>query len=189
MRGRLLVGGALIIAVLVFGGMGGLYYWATQPAVSSSVSNSSGAAVMGEKIAIHNTKLTTKFFSTKINDAYVQREHTDRLSAGILDRYLFVSPVEAGSDQVAVTIGALPADGLRGISDVVFRQRNPDVYEPIAVGPAGSVAFVSEQAGYEVSVFMSHDGMYAAVVLSGRPDRQAEIYNQLTTMVADWRWL
>lgn len=189
MRGRWMVVGVVGLATAVLVSVGGLYYWATQPAVTHLVSNSNDTAVMGEKTTIHNATLNTKFFSTKISDAYIQREHTDRLGAGILDRYLFVSPVEAGSDQVAITIAASPPDGLKGVSDVVFRQRNPDVYEPIDSGLVNALAFVSEQSGYEVSVFIPHGTVYAAVALSGKPDRRAAIYDQLMTLIAGWRWL
>jgi hypothetical protein len=138
-----------------------------------------------------DVSFTTKFFTTKISDAYVTRDHTERTSTGFLDRYLLVSPVEAGSDQMAITIGNLPREGVGVISDVIFRQQNKEIYTPVQLEdlPEGSVAFVSRQNGYEISAFMPHADRYATVVVSGRPDREVSLRDQLKSAVSGWQWL
>ncbi|MCA9327578.1 hypothetical protein KDA14_03555 [Candidatus Saccharibacteria bacterium] len=115
---------------------------------------------------------------------------TNEVAQGItVGQYLLGSTNLRVTDQLAVTVGELGDINLADLPAVKFRATHPDAYEPTTRSfmPSGGVAF-SRIDHYETAVFWQNGGRFAAVVVSGSSARQAELEQELASVIGEWQW-
>lgn len=128
-------------------------------------------------------------FSSVLPDNIVIKNRVTKPQGIVLERLLAASAQQRQSDQLAVTVGRLPAEGLGELSDIQLRLRNPGDYRAVELlaAPEGAYAF-RKTAGFEISVFWADEQRFAAVVISGTTDRAGPLKTALDNLLENWRW-
>ncbi|HEX8350913.1 MAG TPA: hypothetical protein VF598_13200 [Hymenobacter sp.] len=118
------------------------------------------------------------------------RSHEVDNRAPVLERYILHTSHAAQSQQLAITIGSMPSEGLIGLSDVRFRQQSKTLYTSRTLSglPPQGFGFVSTDK-QELSAFIGQGGRYATIVLSGQTGSSAALEQDMADILASWRWL
>lgn len=167
--------------------------WANSP-TSTMGSTQQSSAVEGEVIQIEPKTFSTSFYATKVPNNYRLKSSNEFQAGPILAQTLFSgASSEPGlqiADQLGVSVGEMPPEGLQGVSAVMFRTRKPDLYQPVAYDwlPSGSVAFSQMGSDAEMSVFITEGSRYASVVVSGSSARSQSINEVLKEVIQSWQW-
>ncbi len=134
------------------------------------------------------------YFSTMVPD-YLLIKHQDLTSHGNTLLQVFMSGSlnstnRGDSDQLGITVGKLPTDGLLNNPDIQLRNRNPDIYvkQDSSSYPTDSLVFVKSQASYELSIFWSHKSKFAAVVLTSTVSRSNQLEQEAKNIISNWQW-
>lgn len=179
--------GATLAVVLVLLG-GWLYRWWHSPAESIVVSTGaqSSKVLSSENVLVpwETSQFTSRYPSN------LRIITSNEVAQGItVGQYLLGSTDLRVSDQLAVTVGKLEDLNLAELPAVKFRATHPESYEQTTLSftPPGGLAYSSVGA-YEVAIFWQEDGRFAAVVASGSSVRQAELEQQLESVIKEWRW-
>lgn len=165
--------------------------WSRQP--SRTIPDSQ--AVQGASVQVSTKNLATDLFTTIIAGTLIIKSQNLQAHGNILQQLYLASNVsqlgDPKTEQLAVTIGKLPAEGLNSISDVQIRLRSPGIYlpQPAGVYPAGAKVFVNNTNNYEIAVFWPHGSNYASVVISGTVDRRSDLESLVNTVLTNWQWL
>lgn len=181
----LAVGAVLALLVVIF------VIWANQPTSSRpSVSTVQGVNEVVEK----NKTLTSKYYSVSIPDSFNVKTKQEQDKGPIRSQTMlanantqFETPL---ADQMGITVGDLPSDGLAGLSDVKFRTLTSSGYsaKTFEGSPPGAVVFSKGGSTYEIAAFWPHNGRYAAVAVSGTADRTATLDKLLRQALTSWQW-
>ncbi len=164
--------------------------WASRPVIVGGPST----AVEGIQSSRSFESLSTDYYTTTIPDELAVKSQNNARHGNTLSQTFLVNEESNFNnpltDQLAITVGNLPSEGVTGLTDVQFRSRNPEKYSQVSQSsfPEGSKVFVSTANGYEKSVFWPYDGRYAAVVVSGTSDRATEINKDLDIVMTSWKW-
>jgi hypothetical protein len=167
--------------------------WANSP-TSTMGSIQQPSAVEGEVIQIEPKAFSTSFYATKVPNNYRLKSSNEFQTGPILAQTLYSSASsEPGlqiADQLGISVGEMPPEGLQGVSAVMFRSRKPDLYQPMVYDwlPSGSVAFSQIGSDAEISVFMTEDSRYASVVVSGSSARSQPMTDVLKNVIQSWQW-
>jgi hypothetical protein len=178
----------IISVIIVVSGCLALRHWWTGPATStiSSSGKSSETDVLGSQSVLE--PFETAYFTTRKPSTLTLRESSDNSKGAIQGRFLLKSKDARFSDQAGITIGNL--DGaLNELSAVKLRLSQPENYQPTSItsAPLGAIIFSSTRE-YETAVFWQKDGRYAAVAISGAPQREDELNNTLSIILSNWQW-
>jgi hypothetical protein len=172
----LLIAGGLIVWV---------YQWATTPVVDVP---KSPTTVQG--VSSQNVTYAMEFFTTLVPDYLVEKTHNTKTQAPLLGQYVLKHRQPKLSDQLAITVGVLPAGGLEEIADLKVRRLDSAKYVMVpnaAALPEGAVTIYNE-AECETAVFWTDGGRFAIVVTSGTADRKSDLQVARDTVVSNWRW-
>lgn len=171
--------------------IGGFIFWANQP-VSDHPNQTS---VQGTSIEKAFKPISTDIFSTLVPDTLVVKDQTNDAHGSTLNQIFLTSnlgtPGNPITDQLAITVGKIPSDGLSGLSNIQFRLNHEGLYLPQEGALVGenSMTFIKTEQGYEKSVFWEENGFYAAVVVSGTVDRLNTLNEDLDKAIESWEWL
>lgn len=133
--------------------------------------------------------LQGKYFSTTIPEDVSLRTHNVAPQGTRIEQILANNKKSPLNDQLAVSIGKVPPEGLNGISDIQFRQNDSKKYQitEIKNAPPGAIVFNNLET-YEKSIFWVNEGKYAGVVILGSNDRRAALDNTLSIILEEWSW-
>lgn len=178
---RLLIIGA--IAVL---GWQGLSWARGSASTTTSTSNPDALANQADQPA---KIFEGVYFKGTLPANMVVKSHSKTQRGIALEQVLVASTNYRVTDQLAITIGKLPTEGLKELSDINYRQSNKQLYESLKLesAPIGAVAF-SRKDGFEKSVFWPHGSTYASVVVSGEVNRQDILSAALWQTLGGWQW-
>lgn len=191
MRRRHLATAAVMTASCVM--LLGLYAWARGPSNARITPASSG--VQGASTQDYTvTSQSNPHLTYSLPARFVSRTKSTAEGHPILFQQLFgATNGSTGSlypDQMAVTVGHLPSDGLSGLGDVQFRQRNSD-YEQLYfdwLEPFSGMAFQKKTGGYELGIFVYQKDMYASFVQSGLVDKREQIIHEMSQLLGTVEW-
>lgn len=188
---KLIISLVSVLGLLIISGTVAFSFWAR----SASKSPIEIKAVQGENTDSADFEITFQRFRTQIPGHYtIKNQYHDSLSA-ITDQLFYTAKTNTlmhpVNDQLAISVGILPVDGLIGLSDVNHRRINPQTYQPVVIKSMTPdvKSFKSTLNGFEVSYFWSNQNLYAAVVISTSIDRQAQAETDLTKIIDNWQWL
>ena len=191
-RQRHILGWLTGAGLVVSGASIGLNHWANTPASSSGVAQMvqevEGATTAPTYAAFEGTQ-----FVTDLPTRLSIKSSRDVANGPILTQMLLAAsggtPGSQIAEQLAITIGNVPAEGLSGVSAVSLREHSAAYTEQnFDWLPTGARAFTGSQGGYEMSVFFADDSRYAALVVTGSPNDAAALEAGLAHSVATWRW-
>jgi len=182
---------ALFLGVLlcILAGASTFFIWQHQPA-QGKITNPLPVGTDVKAAADVLEDYSARFFSTKVVSSLHLKNRNEIETASIMGQYLFTDKNPYNTDQLAITIGAAKSSAVGEISPVQLRRSRPDQYveAPTEAGfPESSVVFIKED-NYEKSVFWTHEGKYAGVVVSGGIDKRAQLENALKVAVTYWTW-
>ena len=132
----------------------------------------------------------TAYFTAPLPVGFVVKSNTENASPETMIQVVATKPQSQG-EQIAITLGTLPSDGLAGVSSYNLRIKNPDTYKQIEYGglPANSPTFHSDNGtNYEVTVFLTHASLYAVVSVSGISADASNINQVLESTIGNWKW-
>lgn len=177
---------AIVGAVVFLVAGNALYAWLNLPVASTGKS-----ALTAEKpgAAASTTAIQTDYFNTSVDNMNLRPRQAP--AGNTLVSVLAGSTRPIDGDNLAIAIKPLPSGGVMEVSDVNYRLHTPETYQRITddpLLPKGAVMFRATDK-YEVSLFWPHGDSYAAIVLTGRPDRPAQLEQHLKTILDNWHWL
>lgn len=125
-------------------------------------------------------------FATSLPTGFVQKD-TSPPSAEVTVRVLATNA--STRQQVGLSGGTLPGEGLSGVADYNLRTKNTAEYKRSTVTtlPAGTTAF-EDTAGSMVTLFWPHGGKYVSITVSGNPGSTRELYDTLSKTLQSWQW-
>lgn len=164
-----------------------VWRWAAQPVVGKPTEQ---VTQVQAKTTKGPTDINTAYFQTKLEGSLAIRSNQEGQTAQLLQQIVALNEQNANSDQLAITIGLLPAGGIEELSAVKFRTSKAQDYTRVSVAgmPVDAVVFRSTGSQYEFSVFWPKGTMYAAIVSSGTKTRQQDITTQMMTTINSWQW-
>jgi len=178
-RKRVTIGAiaGLIILVSVF-----FIDWiANQPV--TSVINIPSSAYTSPKITYQ--KIDTAYFATKIPSIYQVTKTVDNYDQTNLNISAYSRSTKI---EIAFVTDVLPSGGLGGLSSYQLRSTDTTDYAPYYNSqlPSGAVAFQATSGQSMYSVFIIHNGRYAAVTVSnGAP---TDLLTLLNGIFSAWLW-
>ena len=135
-------------------------------------------------------RIMNRYFGTELPAGFnLKRQAISDSPDSLLN--LVATTSSSQDEQFAVTIGALPAGGLAGLSDYNLRVTKPADYTSYIVAglPAGAVAFRTVNSPAAFTVFWPHGTEYAEIALS---TDSAATLEQLNTVFehakSNWKW-
>lgn len=134
--------------------------------------------------------IETAYFRAPMPVGFIVKSNTENATPETMIQVVATKPQSQG-EQIAITLGTLPNDALAGVSSYNLRVKNPDTYLPVEYGglPANSPTFHSDNGtNYEVTIFLSHASLYAAVTVSGISSDASNINQALESIVGNWQW-
>ena len=163
-----------------------LYVWANQNVVVTSYTTNN---VITPSSPSQTSQINDKYFNAVVPAGYTINSKSAVPEGNMLSRYVLKNIDPKSLDQLAITIGTLPSEGLTGLSDVMFRAKNTQYvpYNSIKIADK-SVEFIAENP-FELSVFWSHGNRYAAVVISGTQDRGEVLKKVINDLIGKWSWI
>jgi len=183
------IGIAVVLAVLV-GAVAVLLHWMN--------TDNNGTVHVGKPNAENTTAVTpvlptdvkTPYFTTLLPGGFtIKRQvETPNATPTLLQ---MVANGGTNKQQFAVTVGALPTDGLSGTGDYNLRVTDKTAYAPFSPPnlPAGAVAYRSTSGAAAFTVFWTHGTHYNELAFSS--DGEAT-YDQLlatySQVMASWNW-
>lgn len=176
---------ALGIAVLVFAGIL-LVTWMGSP---STVTPGAVSSVLSDTSENEQKRIEGQFFSAEIPSQITVRTHNKTPQGIRLEQLLAVGSKSQPGEQLAITVGTLPSDGIRSVSDVQYRMRNENLYRQVQFEtlPEQSLAFLGTGSS-EISVFWPFKGKYASVVISGVSTQNEELETIILGTLSSWQW-
>lgn len=180
---------AAFVAVIAIGLAAALWVWSRQPS-KSNIATQPSQSVLGQEVAAPE-KIETAYFTALLPVGFVVKTNTESsTNTQELVQIVAVQP-KAQGQQIAITIGQLPADGLAGVSSFALRNKNPNTYLPIEFGgmPADAKLFNStNDAVYEITAFMTRSALYAVIASSGISANQTDTNKNLMSVLTSWTW-
>lgn len=164
-----------------------VWRWAAQPVVGKPTEQ---VTQVQAKMTKGPTDINTAYFQTKLEGSLTIRSNQEGQTAQLLQQIVALDEQNANSDQLAITIGLLPAGGVEELSAVKFRTNKGQEYQRVSIAgmPVDAVVFRSIGSQYEMAVFWPRGTMYGAIVSSGIKTRHQELTNQIMTTINSWQW-
>jgi len=161
---------------------------------------SDGTVHMGTPVAQKQTvntlptepvSVTSSYYTTTLPGGFTVRRQADVTSSGPTLAQFSANTRSETDQQIGITIGRLPSDGLAGVADYHLRTSDTATYAAFTPAglPAGALAFRTTQGPAAITIFWPHDALYAE--LSFSTEGQAASNALLTTysqVLANWAW-
>jgi len=177
--------GSVSILVLAIG----FYRWTMQPSLATVSSNNIG--VLGDKTPA-TQQLSTVAFTADLTTDMTVRSQTSDTAKSIIVQLLAHSSNLKYSDQLAITVGTIPAGGLSEVTDYKYRTSNPQLYKVTPrtdLAPAAvSFTRVNDDGSHEQTIFWPDGQRYAAISVTGTFNRQTSLETMLYTLLQSWQW-
>jgi hypothetical protein len=161
------------------------FRWARQPIINSANVNSSV-----QSIQLENINYETDYFKTLIPSEFIEKTKSTTPKLPLLGQYLLRHKVTTYVEQIAITIGQLPAGGIEEVSDLKLRRTDKKNYTLIpyqSFAPQNSISYASNNS-QETAIFWSHETRYAIVVFIGSTARSSTSSQVISTIVGNWNW-
>jgi len=131
--------------------------------------------------------LKTAYFTTQVPAAW-KIQTNPAPSASRLQVVAFAS--KDSNAQLAIVSDALPAEGINAVGDYHLRTTDTQNYSPFSDPslPAGTRAFTNNKDSGSLTIFMTNNGRYVSLTVSGESDQAASL-EQLKSVLADWVWV
>lgn len=161
--------------------------WARQPSTSTIIptdTNTSSAQQSSPQ------KIDNAYFTATLPVGFTIKTNTENVNSTELVQ-IVATRQDGTGQQIAVTIGLLPADNLAGVSSYNLRVKNSAVYQPVEFGGmrADAKLFYSQtDSFYEITAFMTRASLYASVSASGLPNDKTTIDQSLVNFLDTWQW-
>jgi nitrogen fixation-related uncharacterized protein len=176
---------AIILGLL----LGGFYFWSNGPSVAVIKSQQTDVKGASTDEPLEKT-VDYDYLSVSIPERFVSKTRTEGMGAPLYIQQLFTVPVKdvssLFSDQLAITIGILPAAGITDISDV--RLRNRDKSYELLQSSEQMLIFEKETTVYEIGVFVKNESNYASLVFSGPQSNKTSLKRELNSSVESIVW-
>lgn len=136
--------------------------------------------------------VNSRYFTTTLPAAFTVKRQTELDPSNPIQLQLVASTDSKIDQQVGITIGTVPSDGLPGLSSYHLRTTDTATYGTCnpANLPSGAVAFCTISGPAALTIFWPHGVQYAELSLS---TEGAATMNALTTVYAqaitDWQWM
>jgi predicted phage tail protein len=157
-------------------------------------SNSVGAIRVGSQNtpAVHSkpVSVNTSYFTAILPATFSIKRQANAPPAPFLLQLEANTPATV-DEQLAITVGKLPADGLRGIGDYNLRIKQSNVYSQTTFSnlPSHAIAFQNANPPAALTVFWPHGTRYAELTVS---TSGGATYSQLKTIygqiITQWKW-
>ena len=185
-RYAFLAGGGVLAAMLVVG----VGFWANQPSISKIQNVPQN--VKGAETPDYTLKpISNAYFTTQVPIRFVGGKSNVGTGKPLLLQQLFTAQSATRglyADQLAVTVGLLPAGALSEVSGVQLRSRSTAYTALTYPWLTKGLAYESEQNGYELSVFVPHATYYVAIVLSGQVDKKTQLDHEMQLIITSFNW-
>lgn len=175
---------AMPVAVAV-GAAVALSAWSNDPAEGTIHTGKPAAATQAAPQATP-LSLDNALFATTLPTSFVQKD-TSPPTAEVTVRVLATNA--STRQQVGISGGTLPGEGLSGVADYNLRIKNTAEYKRSTATtlPAGSTAF-EDTASSMVTLFWPHGGKYVSITVSSSPGSTRELYDTLSKTLQAWQW-
>ena len=189
MRRRYRVAGILVVGTINLG-LVRTYIWSTNPAVTiPPISNN----VQGAATPDFTTKLVSNaYFSAQFPTRFSMRRSTDGSGNPVYLQQLFAAASDSNlySDQIAITIGKVTSEGIKGISDVQLRGSSKEYSQLYFewLPETNAVAYEKSTQGYELGIFLAHDKYYVDIVATGIVSKKEQIIHEMQLLVSSITW-
>lgn len=174
-----------IPTVMVVGGLLALNAWSSGPAEGTIRTGTPSAATPSTEQAAP-LLLSTGMFTASLPVGFVQKDASPP-TTDIPIRLLATKT--ASRQQVGISGGPLPVEGLSGVADYNLRAKDTTGYKRSTLSslPAGATAF-EDTTGSMITLFWPHDRQYVSVTASGSPGSQGELSDLLLKILQKWQW-
>lgn len=187
MRKRI-IGSGIAGVFLVVGAV--FFYWSMQPAVTKVTVQQN---VQGASTPDYSLKpYSNQYFTAQLPARFNSRSSTSGTGKPILLQQLFTANSDANlyADQLALSVGFLPAGKLDDVSGVQLRSRS-DAYTAVQfswLSVEQGVAYERTDEGYELGVFLQHGGKYSTLVISGLNEKKEQLTHEIQLFVSSINW-
>ena len=166
------------------------YIWSNDPATTTPVQV---ANVQGIITPDFSTKLVSNaYFSAQFPTRFSIRRSTDGSGNPVYLQQLYTATSNSDlySDQMAITIGKIPVEGVKGVSDVQLRAISKDYGQLFFqwLPDQNAIAYEKSTHGYELGVFLGHDQYYVDVVTSGTVSNKEQIIHEMQALISSIKW-
>lgn len=175
---------AMPVAVAI-GAAVALSVWSNDPA-EGTIHTGKPAAAAQTAAPATPLSIDTTLFVTTLPAGFAQKD----TSPSTTEVAVRVLATNAGTrQQVGISGGTLPGEGLSGVADYNLRTKSTAEYKRSTVTtlPAGTTAF-EDTAGSMVTLFWPHSGKYVSITVSGSPGNTRELYDTLSKTLHYWQW-
>jgi len=135
--------------------------------------------------------VTTSRFTTELPAGFTIKRTTETPDAPITLLELLANTNSQTDQQLALSIGILPHEGIRGNGDYNLRASNTVAYTPFRPDamPAGAQAFRTLSGPASFVVFWPHGTQYAEIALSSDGGSSlTQLQATFSQMMAAWTW-
>jgi hypothetical protein len=164
----------------------GLIVWLNRP-VNTKITIKSSA---GFKATVEEpTQIDTAYFYTLLPPGFKIDSNKENERGSQLIQ-ISSSLTNHNDGHLSITVGMLPVEGLRGLSDYSYRIKTPINYTNIQYAglPQEATSFFSNKGDNEITVFWPHSAMYSMVSISGSTTQKNVINNGLQSVIDQWKW-
>lgn len=179
----------VIAAVIVAVAIAASIIFSQLPSKSTIKPANSGASLQEQNG--QPKKVETAYFITTLPAGFEIKTNTESVSSGQDMIQIVATQPRSNGQQIAITAGVLPSEGLGGVASYNLRIKNPDTYTQIEFGgmPAGAPTFYSTAgAGYEITTFWPQAALFSSISVSGISADKTAINQTLTQVLGSWQW-
>lgn len=135
--------------------------------------------------------VTSSYYTTTLPGGFTVRRQAEVANSGPTLAQFSANTNSEADQQIGITIGRLPSDGLAGVADYHLRTSDAATYAAFTPAglPAGALAFRTVQGPAAITIFWPHDTLYAE--LSFSTEGQAASSALLATynrVIGSWTW-
>ncbi|TAH34097.1 hypothetical protein EYC59_03815 [Candidatus Saccharibacteria bacterium] len=179
------LGLVVVPIVLGIGAVAALNAWSSGPAEGTIHTGIPSTATKPAEQAAPLT-IQAAFFSAKLPTGFIQKDAsppTSQVSVRVL------ATNTSSRQQIGISGGALPKEGLIGVADYNLRVKDTASYKRATSTslPSGAVAF-EDTAGSMLTVFWPHGGNYVSLTVSGSPGSLRDLNELLSKILQNWQW-
>jgi hypothetical protein len=133
--------------------------------------------------------IDSTYFTTQLPSGFHEKRRSETPSASDTLLHLLASGGQNGTQDVAITVGKLPAGGITEVGDYNLRRTQPEVYEMFNPGnlPTGAVAFRSKSGAPGFVVLWPGNTHYTELSFSGDGTTPQELHTTYLQVIQNWR--
>ncbi len=176
----------ITVPVLVLaGGVVALNAWSSSPANGTIRTGTPTTASKQNEQAVP-LPISTALFNVTLPAGFTQKD-ASAPNGEVTVRILATNT--STRQQVGISGGTLPREGLTAIADYNLRVKDTGSYIRSTTGPlpSGATAF-EDTIGSMITLFWAHGSKYAAITVSGSPGSMRELKELLPKILQNWQW-